>query len=146
MKQSKERRWRIATGDTAEEERLVREIGVYPVVAKLLVNRGLGSVKDAAAFLRGTMDELPDPFGLKGMEKAVATIEKAITNKVPIVVYGDYDVDGITATSLLYRFLKRCEADVTYYIPERQSEGYGLNEEALEHIIERGDGLVVSVD
>lgn len=104
MKQSKERRWRIATGDTAEEERLVREIGVYPVVAKLLVNRGLGSVKDAAAFLRGTMDELPDPFGLKGMEKAVATIEEAITNKVPIVVYGDYDVDGITATSLLYRF------------------------------------------
>lgn len=146
MKQSKERRWRIATGDTAEEERLVREIGVYPVVAKLLVNRGLGSVKDAAAFLRGTMDELPDPFGLKGMEKAVATIEEAITNKVPIVVYGDYDVDGITATSLLYRFLKRCEADVTYYIPERQSEGYGLNEEALEHIIERGVGLVVTVD
>ena len=146
MKQSKERRWRIATGDTVEEERLVREIGVYPVVAKLLVNRGLGSVKDAAAFLRGTMDELPDPFGLKGMEKAVATIEEAIMNKVPIVVYGDYDVDGITATSLLYRFLKRCEAEVTYYIPERQSEGYGLNEEALEHIIERGVGLVVTVD
>ena len=78
------------------------------------------------------------------METAVALILETIEAKKSIVVYGDYDVDGITATSVLYRFLKKLGADITYYIPERQSEGYGLNLDALEHLIERGTALVIT--
>ena len=80
------------------------------------------------------------------METAVALILETIEAKKSIVVYGDYDVDGITATSLLYRFLVKMGACVSYYIPERQSEGYGLNLDALEHIISDGASLVITVD
>lgn len=146
MKETKEKRWRIMPGQPTTESELSTALGVHPIVAKLLVNRGITTVAAGAEFLHGTLDTLLDPFGLKGMTEAVAAIEKALAAKEPIVVYGDYDVDGITATSLLYRFLKKCDAQVSYYIPERQSEGYGLNAEALEHIIEQGAKLVITVD
>lgn len=146
MKETKEKRWRIMPGQPTTESELSTALGVHPVVAKLLVNRGITTVAAGTEFLHGTLDTLLDPFGLKGMTEAVAAIEKALAAKEPIVVYGDYDVDGITATSLLYRFLKKCDAQVSYYIPERQSEGYGLNAEALEHIIEQGAKLVITVD
>lgn len=133
-------------GQPTTESELSTALGVHPIVAKLLVNRGITTVAAGTEFLHGTLDTLLDPFGLKGMTEAVAAIEKALAAKEPIVVYGDYDVDGITATSLLYRFLKKCDAQVSYYIPERQSEGYGLNAEALEHIIEQGAKLVITVD
>lgn len=146
MKETKEKRWRIMPGESTTESELSTALSVHPIVAKLLVNRGITTVAAGAAFLHGTLDTLLDPFGLKGMAEAVAAIEKALAAQEPIVVYGDYDVDGITATSLLYRFLKKCDAKVSYYIPERQSEGYGLNAEALEHIIEQGAKLVITVD
>lgn len=146
MKETKEKRWRIMPGQPTTESELSTALGVHPIVAKLLVNRGITTVAAGTEFLHGTLDTLLDPFGLKGMTEAVAAIEKALAAKKPIVVYGDYDVDGITATSLLYRFLKKCDAQVSYYIPERQSEGYGLNAEALEHIIEQGAKLVITVD
>lgn len=146
MKETKEKRWRIMPGQPTTESELSTALGVHPIVAKLLVNRGITTVAAGTEFLHGTLDTLLDPFGLKGMTEAVAAIEKALAAKEPIVVYGDYDVDGITATSLLYRFLKKCDAQVSYYIPERQSEGYGLNAEALEHIIEQGAKLVITVD
>lgn len=146
MKETKEKRWRIMPGQPTTESELSTALSVHPIVAKLLVNRGITTVAAGTEFLHGTLDTLLDPFGLKGMTEAVAAIEKALAAKEPIVVYGDYDVDGITATSLLYRFLKKCDAQVSYYIPERQSEGYGLNAEALEHIIEQGAKLVITVD
>lgn len=146
MKETKEKRWRIMPGQPTTESELSTALGVHPIVAKLLVNRGITTVAAGTEFLHGTLDTLLDPFGLKGMTEAVAAIEKALAAKEPIVVYGDYDVDGITATSLLYRFLKKCDAQASYYIPERQSEGYGLNAEALEHIIEQGAKLVITVD
>ncbi len=146
MKQILHKKWRIAPSHTAIERKLERELHIHPIVAKLLANRGFETVEDGADFLHPKTEAMLSPFTLKDMDKAVNEIERVIESNDHIVVYGDYDVDGITATSLLYRFLKRCGAKVTYYIPERQSEGYGLNLEALEHIIEMGAALVITVD
>ena len=110
-----------------------------------MVNRHI-DVDEGRQFLQGTLSDLLDPFTLKDMDVAVSLVMETIESHKPIVIYGDYDVDGITATSVLYRLLKKLGADVTYYIPERQSEGYGLNLEALEHLIERGTALVITVD
>ena len=141
----KKKRWRLCKGDQEKENILIRELGVNPIVAKLMVNRHI-DVDEGRQFLQGTLSDLLDPFTLKDMDVAVSLVLETIECHKPIVIYGDYDVDGITATSVLYRFLKKLGADVTYYIPERQSEGYGLNLEALEHLIERGTALVITVD
>ena len=141
----KKKRWRLCKGDQEKENILIRELGVNPIVAKLMVNRHI-DVDEGRQFLQGTLSDLLDPFTLKDMDVAVSLVMETIESHKPIVIYGDYDVDGITATSVLYRFLKQLGADVTYYIPERQSEGYGLNLEALEHLIERGTALVITVD
>ena len=141
----KKKRWRLCEGDREKENILIRELGVNPIVAKLMVNRHI-DVDEGRQFLQGTLSDLLDPFTLKDMDVAVSLVQETIESHKPIVIYGDYDVDGITATSVLYRFLKKLGADVTYYIPERQSEGYGLNLEALEHLIERGTALVITVD
>lgn len=141
----KKKRWRLCKGDQEKENILIRELGVNPIVAKLMVNRHI-DVDEGRQFLQGTLSDLLDPFTLKDMDVAVSLVLETIESHKPIVIYGDYDVDGITATSVLYRFLKQLGADVTYYIPERQSEGYGLNLEALEHLIERGTALVITVD
>ena len=141
----KKKRWRISTSDKEQENILIRELGVNPIVAKLMVNRHI-DVDEGRRFLQGSLSDLLDPFALKDMDVAVSLVQETIEKHKPIVIYGDYDVDGITATSVLYRFLKKLGADVTYYIPERQSEGYGLNLEALEHLIEQGTALVITVD
>ena len=137
-------RW-VQIAKRADFKQIAQQYNITPVLARLMVNRGI-DVNEGHCFLEGTLDDLLDPFTLKDMETAVALILETIETRKPIVVYGDYDVDGITATSLLYRFLVRMGADVSYYIPERQSEGYGLNLEALEHIISDGAALVITVD
>lgn len=146
MRDSKKKRWRLHEGTTTIEQDLVRELGIYPVVAHLLANRGIESVAAGREFLYSTIHDLVDPFTLLGMKAAIETITAVIEKGGHIVVYGDYDVDGITATSLMYRCLKRLGASVSYYIPERQSEGYGLNLEALETLISRGTDLIITVD
>lgn len=146
MKDIRTKRWRINKGDSHKEYNLIHELGVSSVVARLMINRNITDLEEAKKFLSGPSIEPYDPFLLKDMINAVEEIEYRLTNHEPIVIYGDYDVDGITATSLLYRFLKKLGANVTYYIPERQSEGYGLNLEALETIIDKGTKLIITVD
>ena len=141
-----QKRWSIEPDHSQEEVQLAAELKVSPIVAKLLINRGLGDPHKARQFLAADMDSLLSPWDLKGMREAVACVTKTMEEGGSIVVYGDYDVDGITATSVVYRFLKRCGASVSYYIPERQSEGYGLNLEALEGLIAKGTDLVITVD
>lgn len=141
-----QKRWSIEPDHSQEEVQLAAELKVSPIVAKLLINRGLGDPHKARQFLAADMDSLLSPWDLKGMREAVACVTKTMEEGGSIVVYGDYDVDGITATSVVYRFLKRCGASVAYYIPERQSEGYGLNLEALEDLIAKGTDLVITVD
>ncbi len=144
MKQGK--RWLVEEGNPEAEEALVEHFGISPLLARLLVNRQVSDFEDVRHFLHPTWDDLLDPFLLKGMAEAVAFIKKVIDNQGHIVIYGDYDVDGITATSTLYRCLEALGASVSYYIPERQSEGYGLNEEALQHLANDGTDLVITVD
>jgi hypothetical protein len=141
-----QKRWSIEPDHSQEEVQLAAELKVSPIVAKLLINRGLGDPHKARQFLAADMESLLSPWDLKGMREAVACVTKTMEEGGSIVVYGDYDVDGITATSIVYRFLKRCGASVSYYIPERQSEGYGLNLEALEGLIAKGTDLVITVD
>lgn len=141
-----QKRWSIEPDHSQEEVQLAAELKVSPIVAKLLINRGLGDPHKARQFLAADMESLLSPWDLKGMCEAVACVTKIMEEGGSIVVYGDYDVDGITATSVVYRFLKRCGASVSYYIPERQSEGYGLNLEALEGLIAKGADLVITVD
>lgn len=141
-----QKRWSIEPDHSQEEVQLAAELKVSPIVAKLLINRGLGDPHKARQFLAADMESLLSPWDLKGLREAVACVTKIMEEGGSIVVYGDYDVDGITATSVVYRFLKRCGASVSYYIPERQSEGYGLNLEALEGLIAKGTDLVITVD
>lgn len=141
-----QKRWSIEPDHNQEEVQLAAELKVSPIVAKLLINRGLGDPHKARQFLVADMESLLSPWDLKGMRETVACVTKTMEEGGSIVVYGDYDVDGITATSVVYRFLKRCGASVSYYIPERQSEGYGLNLEALEGLIAKGTDLVITVD
>ena len=116
------------------------------IIAKLLQNRGIDSPEKAEWFFNGTMEDLHDPALLKEMDKAVDRIKKAIKNKEKIMVFGDYDADGITATAILYDFLKKVEADVHYALPNRDDDGYGLKGHFVERFREMGVKLIVTVD
>ena len=142
----KGKRWNVAEAQDDVESQLTSGLAVHPIVSHLLANRGITTVEEGRTFLYSTMDDVLDPFMLKGMAEAVEEIERVLAMNGSIVIYGDYDVDGITATSLMYRFFSRLGANVTYYIPERQSEGYGLNLEALEYLISQKTDLIISVD
>ena len=146
VEKQKGKRWNIAKNQDEVESELTSGLAVHPIVSHLLANRGITTVEEGRIFLYSTMDDLLDPFMLKGMTEAVSEIERVLEMNGSIVIYGDYDVDGITATSLMYRFFSRIGANVSYYIPERQSEGYGLNLEALEYLISQHVDLIISVD
>lgn len=122
------------------------EAGVYPLAAEVLSARGFCSSQEAKTFLSYAEERLHDPFLMKDMDKAVDRIRQAIERKEKIAVYGDYDVDGITATCLMVDFLKSMGAYVTFYIPERVSEGYGLNPSAVESLASDGVTLIITVD
>ncbi len=115
------------------------------VVSAILLNRGV-DVDTAGAFLKKSMADIVNPMLMKDMDKAVERIEKAIAGKEKIAVYGDYDVDGITATALMYEFLSDIGADAEYYIPDRKGEGYGINIMAVNTLLKRGIRLMITVD
>ena len=120
--------------------------GISPLVAGILLRRGIDTEDKLKHFCYDTPADLSDPFLMKGMQAAVDRIILALQKKEPLVIYGDYDVDGITATSILYRFLKREEANVRFYIPARETEGYGLNLPAVQKLAEEGCKLLITVD
>ena len=120
--------------------------GVPDEMARILQRRGIRSEEALRHFLKDTMDDLADPFLMKGMPEAAERIERALDQKEKIVIYGDYDVDGMTATSILYRFFRRSGADVGFYIPGRDGEGYGLNPGAVEKLCSEGYTLLITVD
>lgn len=138
--------WRLVPGKQELREHLSKCLGISEVVAQLLINRGISTEQDAKTFLYAGSETLGNPFALKDMEKAVQRIECAIHNREKITVYGDYDVDGITSCAIVYKLLTRLGAVIEYYIPERQSEGYGLNSQALEHLHQTGTKLLITVD
>lgn len=141
-----EKKWLIKNDDAAQVTSLAAAVGINELTAKILLHRGIKSAADADKFLNAeTAQEFYDPFLMEGMQDAVDRIITAIEGEEKIYVYGDYDVDGMSAVALLVRALKRFGAKVKFYIPER-AEGYGINVPALKKIIEKGASLLISVD
>lgn len=147
---TKARQWTVKSVDTPELERAISsmcsDLGINHVVARLLYNRGYCDSASADTFLRMKNEMLRDPFAMKDMDKAVERIEAAINNREKITVYGDYDVDGVTSVCTLYLYLKSQGADVDYYIPNRNGEGYGVSNSAIETIAANGTKLIITVD
>ncbi len=137
--------WNFAAENAEEKKILAGQLGISEVLAGILLHRGFTDQESASCFLAVEKQPFHDPGLLKDMDKAVSRIETAISKRQRIVIYGDYDVDGITATALLVRALRRLDAIVDFYIPDRQKEGYGFNPAALEKLAEAND-LLISVD
>jgi len=138
--------WRIRPHDSDQLTQLEKAAGVPPVVAQLLINRGITDESEVARFLEAPMKELRDPELLPGVNEAADLVMAAIAAGTRITVYGDYDADGMTGTAILLRCLRMLQADVGSYLPNRMTEGYGLNSERLEKLAGEGTGLVISVD
>jgi single-stranded-DNA-specific exonuclease len=125
---------------------LAKQLGIHPTTSQILIHRGIKTLDEARAFLRPSLDDLHNPFLLPDMESSVQRIEKAIKQKEKILICGDYDVDGITGTALLLKFLKFLGAHVDFYIPNRLTEGYGLHLNAIQKAQQEGVKLLLSVD
>ncbi|MBO4590406.1 MAG: single-stranded-DNA-specific exonuclease RecJ [Bacteroidaceae bacterium] len=135
------------TSDVDEEaERLSHELGMSPVVCRLLVERGIRSYEEAKKFFRPSLNQLHDPFLMDGMKDAVDRINLALGRKERIMVYGDYDVDGTTAVTLVYKFLGRFTSNICYYIPNRYEDGYGVTDAGVDYAREQGVKLVIVLD
>ncbi|MEX0894156.1 MAG: DHH family phosphoesterase, partial [Balneolaceae bacterium] len=140
-------RWVYAEPEGEESVRLLQEkLGVPNQIARLLAIRGIHSFDQAKTFFRPKIEHLHDPFLMKDMEKGADRLSRAIKDGEKVLVYGDYDVDGTTSTASLVIFLREFGVDVTYYIPHRFKEGYGINEEGIRVAVEIGADLIVSVD
>lgn len=132
--------------DKQAAERISEALGLTGVISHILVNRGEDTPEKASEFLNPSLSKLYDPFLLKDMDKAKKRLEEAISRKEKIAVYGDYDVDGITGVTVIMKYLSLKGADAFYYIPDRFSEGYGLNEEAVRNIKNEGANLIITSD
>lgn len=137
--------WRISSFDKKSVAELAYEYGYDELAVFLLAARGVTEPEDIDEFLNYNTD-LSDPFFIKDMDKAVVRIRTAIETGEKIAVYGDYDADGVTATALLYLYLESQGADVTYYIPSRMEEGYGLHNDAINTLEQKGVKLIITVD
>ena len=135
---------------TSEEQELEIELAKKfagsPAIAELLVQRGISSVAEAEHFFNPSLSDLHDPFLMKDMEKAVNRLNKAMGAKEKILVYGDYDVDGITAVSLVYKYLRNYYSHIEYYIPIRDEEGYGISIKSIDYAVSIGVKLIIVLD
>ena len=137
--------WKLRAPSSLASQ-LSREAGLSLLQAQLLINRGISDFIQAESFLRLRLADIADPMLLKDMDDALAVILETIENQERITIYGDYDADGLTATALLLNFFSSCEIPVSFYIPNRLEEGYGLNKGAVEKIAANGPGLIITVD
>ena len=138
--------WTLGEPDPATSERIRQELALHPAVAGLLVQRGIADPDHARRFLRPTLADLHDPSLLADLEPAVERLLRAVASRERIVVHGDYDVDGVSATVMLRRALGMLGGDVDHHIPERLTDGYGLLPSTVERLHARGVRVVVSVD
>jgi single-stranded-DNA-specific exonuclease len=142
----KAKRWIVREHDAERAASLARVLGVSPILAALLINRGYADERAARFFLSPSYDQLHEPYSMLGMKDAVARLQRAIETREPILIYGDYDVDGTTGTAVLLRALKLLGANAGFHIPHRFTEGYGIQQAALEKAVADGYKLVVSID
>ncbi len=141
-----DKRWNIKGPSPGLSQKISRSLNISPLVSQLLINRGLDTPELISSFLSANLRDLHSPFLMKDMQKAVDRIITAINRNEKISVFGDYDVDGITSTALMVLFLKELKSDVSFYIPDRVSEGYSLNINALKKIKRGGITLIITVD
>ena len=143
-----EKRWVVKSqGDAKAVAELSTGLGISPVLANLLVQRGIDTLDKAERFFNPRLEELHDPFLMKDMDRAVERIERAVKNNEKIMVYGDYDVDGTTAVALVYTFLRRLGHDnLRFYIPDRYNEGYGVSIKSIDYAASKGVSLVITLD
>ena len=135
------------TSDQAEaSQRLAQELGISPVLGRLLVERGITTATAAKKFFRPQLPDLYDPFLMKDMDVAVERLNKAMGKKERILIYGDYDVDGTTAVALVYKFIQQFYSNIDYYIPDRCNEGYGVSTQGVDYASETGVGLIIVLD
>jgi single-stranded-DNA-specific exonuclease len=142
----KAKRWIVREHDADRAASLARVLGVSPILAALLIARGYDDEDVARRFLSPTYDQLHEPYSMLGMREAVARLKQAVANGESVLVYGDYDVDGTTGTAVLLRALKLLGAKTGFHIPHRFTEGYGIQQAALEKALAGGYTLVVSID
>jgi len=142
-----EKRWVLKNiPDNEVVEQLSKELNINHVLTGLLVQRGINTFESARSFFRPQLSELHDPYLMKDMDKAVARLEKARDTGEKIMVYGDYDVDGTTAVSIVYSFLKNHHKKADFYIPDRYEEGYGISYKGIDHAVSSGHTLLISLD
>ena len=139
------KQWYVLPSDRDMAEDITEQYDIEPFLAHLLVSRGIIDDMELEDFCFNNA-ELLDPYDLIDMDKAVARIRQALDNNEKIAVYGDYDADGVTATALLYLYFKSLGKEVITYIPDRNSEGYGLNMKAVKSLCEAGVQLIITVD
>ncbi|MCD9576169.1 single-stranded-DNA-specific exonuclease RecJ [Flavobacterium soyae] len=140
-------RWTIKQKPSEDKiKHLAQALNVEDFVAALLIQRGIETFEDAKNFFRPTLEHLHDPYLMKDMDKAVARIEKAIENQENILVFGDYDVDGTTAVSLVSSYLKSHYSHITTYIPDRYDEGYGISYKGIDYADDNGISLIIALD
>ena len=137
--------WNVRPLQKENAARIAEQTGIPFFLAMMLEIRGFHTAEKVTEFLQGG-NSLSNPYLLPDMEKAVARLRRGIDDFEKIAVYGDYDADGVTATSILFSYLQTCGADVLYYIPEREGEGYGMNVLAVEKLAQQGVRLIVTVD
>ncbi len=140
------RRWIVNSVNLEQQQSFAKELAVLPATASVLLARGLDTLEQAREWIGPSGGVLHDPFLLPEIEVAIDRLHRAITGKELICFYGDYDVDGISATSIYQSFFQACGGSTTYYIPERESEGYGLNEQAIQALHQQGVSLMVTSD
>lgn len=141
-----EKRWVVLEADEEKVQALQQALNIHPVLCKLLVLRGMTDFEAAKKFFRPSLDDLHDPFLMRDMDQAIARIETAIANNEKILVYGDYDVDGTTAVSLVYSFFSGIYPNIGYYIPDRYTEGYGISTLGVDFAADNGYSLIIALD
>ena len=143
-----EKRWVVKPqGDRATVEHLSKELELPTVLTNLLVQRGIDTTEKAKKFFSPSLDDLHDPFRMKDMDKAVERIERAVKAGEKVMIYGDYDVDGTTAVALVYKFLSQIgHKNLSFYIPDRYVDGYGISIRSIEHALRKGVTLVIALD
>ena len=137
--------WCLRKYDEEKIEKIKSTYNVSDIMAKLLMSRNI-QFQDIDMFLNGTIDDLYDPYDIKDMEKIVDRIDVALKKHEKVCIYGDYDVDGITSITIMYKFLTKLGLDIMYYLPDRLVEGYGINNNALDEIKSQGVSLIITVD
>jgi single-stranded-DNA-specific exonuclease len=139
-------RWCMRKGNDDIRDLLIKELGISSILSRILMSRDIINSDDARRYLSPSLHDLHNPFLMQDMKKAVDRLVHALYQKEKIMIYGDYDADGITSVVVLLRFLRQIHKDVSYYIPDRISEGYGLNIDAIDRLRSNGIGLIITVD